>query len=65
MTARASDERKSAFGKKLNEHGVVLQWIAKARFNIDAARLIVLNASIKIDGGDAKVATRRFLRQRY
>lgn len=56
MIARASDNRKVAFGKKLNEHGVVLQWIAEARLNIDAARLIVLNAAIKIDGGDAKAA---------
>ncbi|OBT98078.1 hypothetical protein VE01_03848 [Pseudogymnoascus verrucosus] len=58
MIARASDEGKLAFGKKLNEHGVVLQWIAEARLNIDAARLIVLNAAVKIDGGDAKAATK-------
>ncbi|OBT71729.1 hypothetical protein VF21_09350 [Pseudogymnoascus sp. 05NY08] len=58
MIARASDEGKLAFGKKLNEHGVVLQWIAEARLNIDAARLIALNAAVKIDGGDAKAATK-------
>lgn len=56
MIARAGDERKLAFGKKLNEHGVILQWIAEARVNIDAARLIVLNAAIKIDDGDVKAA---------
>ncbi|KFY98097.1 hypothetical protein V498_01650 [Pseudogymnoascus sp. VKM F-4517 (FW-2822)] len=33
-------------------------WIAEARLHIDAARLIVLNASIKFDGGDEKVATK-------
>lgn len=58
MIARITDERKKAFGKKLNEHGVILQWVAEARVNIDAARLIVLNAAIKIDGSNAKEATR-------
>jgi alkylation response protein AidB-like acyl-CoA dehydrogenase len=56
MIARITDERKKAFGKKLNEHGVVLQWVAEARVNIDAARFIVLNAAIKIDGSNAKEA---------
>jgi len=56
MIARITDERKRTFGKKLSEHGVILQWVAEARVNIDAARLIVLNAAIKIDGSNAKDA---------
>lgn len=56
MIARLNDERKVPFGKPLREHGVLLEWVAKSRIEIDAARLIVLNASIKIDAGDAKSA---------
>lgn len=46
---RVNDERKKPFGKLLREHGVILEWIAKSRLEIDAARLIVLNAAIKMD----------------
>lgn len=46
---RINDERKTPFGKQLREHGVILEWIAKSRIEIDAARLIVLNAAIKMD----------------
>ena len=46
---RVNDERKKPFGKLLREHGVILEWIAKSRIEIDAARLIVLNAAIKMD----------------
>lgn len=35
---------------------MILHWIAKARIDIDAARLIVLNAAAAIDAGDAKSA---------
>ncbi len=56
MVARVNDPRKKTFGKMLNEHGVLLEWIAKSRLEIDAARLIVLNAAIKIDEKDAKNA---------
>jgi acyl-CoA dehydrogenase len=42
--------------RKLNEHGVILQWVAEARININAARLVVLDAAIKIDHGDVKGA---------
>ena len=56
MIARVNDPRKKTFGKQLNEHGVILEWIAKSRLEIDAARLIVLNAAIKIDEKDAKNA---------
>ncbi len=56
MLARANDPRKKPFGKQLSEHGVILEWIAKSRLEIDAARLIVLNAAIKIDESNAKGA---------
>lgn len=56
MIARINDERKQTFGRNLSSHGVILEWVARSRIEIDAARLIVLNAAIKIDQGDAKSA---------
>ena len=56
MLARINDPEKKTFGKQLNEHGVILEWAAKSRLEIDAARLIVLNAAIKIDESNAKGA---------
>ena len=56
MIARLNDERKAPFGKPLREHGVLIEWVARSRMEIDAARLVVLNASVKIDAGDAKGA---------
>ena len=56
MVARVNDPRKKTFGKALNEHGVILEWIAKSRLEIDASRLVVLNAAMKIDEKDAKNA---------
>jgi acyl-CoA dehydrogenase len=53
---RANAEHKKPFGKLLSQQGVILQWIAKSRIEIDAARLIVLNAAAAIDAGDAKTA---------
>lgn len=56
MVARVNDPQKKPFGKLLSEHGVILEWIAKSRLEIDSARLIVLNAAMKIDEKDAKNA---------
>lgn len=56
MIARLNDERKVPFGKPLREHGVLIEWVAKSRIEIDSSRLLVLNAAIKIDSGDAKAA---------
>ncbi|EDN04848.1 acyl-CoA dehydrogenase [Histoplasma capsulatum] len=58
LIARANDESRKPFGAVLSSHGVILEWIAKSRIEIDAARLTVLNAAIMIDNGDAKSALR-------
>lgn len=42
----------------LHEHGLVLSQVARARVEIDSSRLVVLNAAIKIDEGNAKLALR-------
>jgi acyl-CoA dehydrogenase len=49
MLMRINDPAKTPFGKQLKEHGVILEWVAKSRLEIDAARLVVLNAAIKMD----------------
>lgn len=46
---RINDPTKTPFGKQLREHGVILEWVAKSRVEIDAARLVVLNAAIQMD----------------
>jgi acyl-CoA dehydrogenase len=56
LLTRANAEHKKPFGKLLSQQGVILQWIAKSRIEIDAARLIVLNAAAAIDAGNAKQA---------
>ncbi|KND93512.1 Acyl-CoA dehydrogenase family member 11 [Tolypocladium ophioglossoides CBS 100239] len=56
MLMRVNDESKKPFGKLLREHGVILEWIAKSRIEIDAARLVVLNAAIKMDEQGPKAA---------
>ena len=56
MLTRVNDPGKKPFGKQLSEHGVILEWIARSRLEIDSARLIVLNAALKIDSSDAKGA---------
>ncbi|KAI5300853.1 hypothetical protein KEM55_004461 [Ascosphaera atra] len=56
LVARSNDPNKKPFGKNLSEHGVILEWIARSRIEIDSARLIVLNAAISIDNRGAKGA---------
>ncbi|KKY25480.1 putative acyldehydrogenase family protein [Phaeomoniella chlamydospora] len=56
MISRLNDTRKSTFGKPLSSHGVLIEWLARSRLEIDSARLIVLNAAVKIDTKDAKHA---------
>ncbi len=54
MCARAL-ERKT-FGKHLHEHGVVAEWIAKSRMEIEQARLLVLKAAWLIDKSGNRAA---------
>ncbi|KAH0555886.1 hypothetical protein GP486_006171 [Trichoglossum hirsutum] len=56
MIARVNDPSRLTFGKQLKEHGVIIEWIARSRMEIDAARLVVLAAAHKIDTSDAKGA---------
>jgi acyl-CoA dehydrogenase len=58
MISRVNDPARMTFGKRLNQHGVIMEWIARSRMEIDGARLVVLNAAIKIDDTDAKGAQR-------
>lgn len=58
MIARANDPNKKPFGKLLSEQSLVLEWIARSRMEIDAQRLVVLDAALKIDETDAKGAQR-------
>ncbi|KAL9090419.1 MAG: hypothetical protein Q9159_001948 [Coniocarpon cinnabarinum] len=54
--ARANDPAKRPFKKQLYEHGVMIDRIARSRIDIDAARLIVCEAAVKIDKSNAKGA---------
>jgi alkylation response protein AidB-like acyl-CoA dehydrogenase len=56
MLSRANDPRKMPFGKLLSEHATIIEGIARSRIEIDAARLMVLNAAHTIDETDAKTA---------
>ena len=48
LMVKRSKERKT-FGKYLHEHGVVPEWIALSRCEIEQARLLVLKAAWMID----------------
>lgn len=56
MVERAQERK--AFGKQLSEQGVIREWIAKSRLEIDQARLLTLQAAWKIDQVGAKAARR-------
>ena len=56
MVVRATNPDKRTFGKQLADHGGVVLEIAKARMEIEAGRLLVLNAADEIDRTDAKGA---------
>lgn len=54
MTERAQERR--AFGKYLHQHGIVSEWIARSRIEIDQARLLVLKTAWMIDKVGAAAA---------
>ncbi|KAI9826918.1 MAG: hypothetical protein M1832_005857 [Thelocarpon impressellum] len=56
MIARINDSTRKTFGKQLSEHGVLLERLARSRMEIDASRLVVLNAAMMIDEAGAKGA---------
>jgi acyl-CoA dehydrogenase len=56
MLMRVNDPAKRPFGRPLSEHGTIIAQVAQSRVEIDAARLVVLNAAIKIDELNAKSA---------
>ena len=58
LLMRINDPKKTPFGKQLREHGVVLEWVARSRLEIDAARLVVLNAAVRMDDLGPKAALR-------
>lgn len=58
MVARATDQRKKAFGKTLSEHGTIVAGVAWARIKIEQSRLLVLSAANMIDKTNAKGAMR-------
>jgi acyl-CoA dehydrogenase len=51
-------ENRVAFGKKVSEQGVVRQWIAEARLEIEQARLLVLKTAWMMDEVGNKQARR-------
>ncbi|WP_301107761.1 acyl-CoA dehydrogenase [Sporosarcina sp.] len=49
-------QEREAFGKKIAEQGVVQQWIAESRMDIEQARLLTLKAAYMMDTVGNKVA---------
>ncbi|KAI1776173.1 acyl-CoA dehydrogenase/oxidase [Hypoxylon cercidicola] len=58
MLMRINDPKKTPFKKQLREHGVILEWVARSRMEIDSARLVVLNAAVKMDDLGPKATLR-------
>lgn len=59
ILSRAADPSRKPFGKQLRQHDLFLSQIAELRIEIEAARLLVLNAADMIDRVGAKGAMRQ------
>lgn len=55
LMCRRTRERET-FGQKISDHGVVQQWIAESRMDIEQARLLTLKAAYMMDTVGNKVA---------
>lgn len=55
LMVERSLERKT-FGKYLNQHGTIAEWISRSRIEIETARLLVLKAAWMMDNVGAKEA---------
>ncbi|RLL46873.1 acyl-CoA dehydrogenase [Oceanobacillus piezotolerans] len=55
LLCKRANER-VAFGKKVSEQGVIRNWIAESRIEIDQARLLTLNAAHMMDTVGNKIA---------
>jgi acyl-CoA dehydrogenase len=49
-------QQRVAFGRKLSDHGVIRQYIADSRMEIDQARLLTLKAAYMMDVAGNKAA---------
>jgi acyl-CoA dehydrogenase len=49
-------KERTAFGRPLADQGVIMQWIAESRIDIDQARLLVYHAAEQLDAFGNKVA---------
>jgi acyl-CoA dehydrogenase len=47
---------RTAFGKKLSDQGVIREWIARSRIDIDQLRLLVYDAAERLDRDGGKAA---------
>jgi acyl-CoA dehydrogenase len=54
MVERSKD--RMAFGKHLHEHGVIADWIAQSRIEIEQARLLVLKTAWLLDSAGVEAA---------
>ncbi|TID20614.1 acyl-CoA dehydrogenase family protein [Venturia nashicola] len=55
MIARVNDPARKIGGKLISQFDIIMEWVARSRMEIDAARLITLNAAMKVDDTDGTI----------